>query len=163
MDITVCDVAALLTVASRCHPEYGPGSFNCYWFVAVVVAAIEAAYDGCMTFGTTGTSAGHLRMIPIVSAVDIERDMAVVVPDWVKQKTVYQAMKTTEEVSLGFSYFSGPRLTTVVPRTNERLKRDSNEGLKRGDKRLKRGDERLKRRNESLKRSANNHLKPTKM
>lgn len=141
--LTVCHLAALLTAVSSSYPEYDVTKSNCYWFVAVVIDAIKVEHSVSVVPANTGTIAGHLRCMQIVKPAVIQRAIEKVMPIWAERRAIYRAMKTTEEVSLGFSYCSGRQLTTVVLRTNERLKRRDST-LKRRDERLKRLDSTLR-------------------
>lgn len=94
-------MGALLSIVSLSRPEYDIVHYNCYWFVAIIIRAIEVAHGGQVAFMNTGASAGHLGVLPVLNSVDMERDLQKVVPAWAAQKAIYRAKKTTQEVSLG--------------------------------------------------------------
>ncbi|KZP21787.1 hypothetical protein FIBSPDRAFT_860176 [Athelia psychrophila] len=95
--VTVCDLAALLSVVSQKRPLYHAIKGNCYWYAAIIIGAIEIVHGAVVKTDSTGTNAGHLHVFRIVGPSDMRRDMPDVVPAWEKQRAVYRAMKTTEE------------------------------------------------------------------
>lgn len=99
--LTVCDFAALLRVVAEGQPAYDADNANSYWFMPMIINAIEVEHGACVTPTNTRTSARHLGIIPVVNSMDIKRDMHEVKPAWAAQKDIYRAKKTTQEVSLG--------------------------------------------------------------
>lgn len=103
---TVSDLAALLSVVSLSQPEYNFYSYNCYWFVAVIIYVIEAQHGGHVDFTKIGTSPGHLGILPVMSVDERKEAVLKVMPIWAARKEVYRAKKTTEEVCLGLFVLS---------------------------------------------------------
>ncbi|KAF7969773.1 hypothetical protein HWV62_25993 [Athelia sp. TMB] len=95
--LTVCDLAALLSVVSQSRPEYDLLNFNCYWFVAMVIGAINVVHNGTVAFTNTGTNAGCLGIWRIIKEKDVKGGLQVVVPTWINDKALYQAKKTAQE------------------------------------------------------------------
>lgn len=104
--LTLCDLAALLSVVSKKRPRYHLTDANCYWYAGIIVGAIEAVHNAEVTFNGEGTNAGYLGGIQIVSPAKLRKDMPDVVPAWQERKAFYREMQTTEEVRFGVSFFS---------------------------------------------------------
>ncbi|KZP13849.1 hypothetical protein FIBSPDRAFT_936074 [Athelia psychrophila] len=57
---------------------YDVVNYNCYWFVAIIVGAIERVHHASVTPVGTGTIRGHLRMFQIVNREDIQKQLLAV-------------------------------------------------------------------------------------
>lgn len=97
--LTVCDLAALLSVVSQSRPEYNVISYNCYWFAAIVIGAIEKVHGGQVVLSETGTSPGYLGCFRVIKEKDITGGLLEAVPAWATLKASYRARKTAQEVS----------------------------------------------------------------
>lgn len=104
--LTVCDMAALLSVVPPLHPYYDVRSYNCYWFAATIIHSIKDVYGGSLAVTSGVPSGGNLGIIPVITLEDIRKDVEKAIPAWDVEKAACRAKKTTQEVSLNLFILS---------------------------------------------------------